>query len=498
MSALDYAIVLGYVAVCLGMGLAWARGQRRREEYLVASRSMPWMVVGLSVMATAFSAMNYTAFSGEVFRHGLYIALSVPMFAMISPVITRVVMPFYHDMRLCSAYEYLERRFDLSVRRLASGLFVLWRLVWMGVTLYAACKVLHLLTKVDLDLLIVVAGAAATVYTAAGGMRAVMWTDVVQFGVLLAGVVVGVAVAAARSPEGLLGMMRTAADAGCMRPFYPFDPQVLSWDPTVRITLWSAWLGTFVIFLGRYSADQVVVQRYFAARTLRDAQRGFRLNYAAAIVTLVCLAFMGFAIRAHAAAAGGDAAGPPVVHFARFVCSLPSGVCGLIVAGLFAAAMSSVDSGIHSCSAAFIVDFWGRSRPGRESLGLCRTLTVVWGASAAAAACAIARLDRSLFVMAAKIVNGLGSPLLAVVLLAALSRRATSRGVFVGGLLGAGFSAWLSFGYGPLALHYYPVANLVVTMGLCYGLSFVLGPRPRPEQLAWTWWARRHRTCSTV
>lgn len=142
---------------------------------------------GLSIMATAFSAINYTAFSGEVSRHGLYVALSLPVFVIVVWPVTRIIMPFYHSMQLCSAYEYMERRFDVRVRTLASGLFILWGVAWMAVALFVPCRVLSTVTGLSFYVVVLVAGGVAILYAMAGGVRAVMWTDVVQFFVLLGG-----------------------------------------------------------------------------------------------------------------------------------------------------------------------------------------------------------------------------------------------------------------------------------------------------------------------
>lgn len=497
MRTADYLVFLAYLGLTLAVGAITARRQRSSTDFFLAGRSMRWFPVGLSIMVTAFSAINYTAFSGEVFEHGLYVALSLPTFVLVAPVVTRVVMPFFHGMSLCTAYEYLERRFDGRVRTLASGLFILWRLLWMATLVYVPCRVLGLVTGLDTTTLILVGGAATTVYTLAGGMRAVIWTGVLQFGVIVGGLVLALWVAAGRADGGFLGMMRLGVDAGLARPFHPFDPQMLSLDPRVRITLWSALLGTFVAFIARYGCDQVVVQRYFTARSLRDAQLGFHASYLAALVALVALALFGYAIHAHVATTG-PAAGTgsrAMAGFAAFVRSLPAGLTGLIVAGLFAATMSSLDAGINSSAAAWLTDFhrrWWPTAPAHE-VRQGRLASLFFGAASTLGALEIGRLG-SIFEIANRVINGLGSPLLAIFLLALFSRRANSTGVLIGGLFGAAASVWVSFAGEELALHYYAVLNLGVTLVPAYLFSLIenhLTAPPSPGQLAWTWAGRR-------
>lgn len=500
----DIVIVILSLGAVLGLGLMAGRGRRGADDYFLAGRRMHWFPIGLSVMVTAFSAINYTAFAGEVSANGLYVFLSVPVFVFVSLPVTRVFMPFFHGMRLCSVYGYLETRFDVRVRCLASGLFIFWRLLWIATALFVPCKVLHVITGYNLYLLIGLAGLVATLYTSVGGMRAVMWTDVLQFFLILAGLVAGLALGSARLPGGFRGMLHSAGEGGLFRPFFPFDPAMFSLDPRLRITLWSAWIGTMTAFLARYGADQSVVQRYFTARSLRMAQLGFRFNVVAAVVSLCALALVGFAVHAQALADGRlHAPGlPPIAHFAHFVRSLPYGACGLLVAGLIAATMSSVDSGINSCAAAYTTDFhrhFFRPGTGDGTVVFERILTVLLGVAATSAACFVDRLG-TIFEIANKIINALGSPLLALFLLGMFSRRANAPGMLIGGMLGTAWCVFVSFTVTNLALHYYAVVNLAGTLVLCQACSLLAslaGHRPDPARLAWTWRGQRTRERSS-
>ncbi len=505
MTTIDWVIFAAYLAGIAALGLSFSRRQARPNEFFLAGRAMGWLPIGLSVMVTAFSAINYTAFSGEVFQYGLYVTLSLPVFVIVAWPITRVIMPFYHSMQLCSAYEYLERRFDVRVRCAASGLFIVWRVVWMAVALYVPCQVLHAVTGLPLTHLILLAGCVTTLFTMAGGMRAVMWTDVAHFCVLLAGLVVAIVTASVEQPGGFVGLLRLGAEHGLARPFYPLDLDMFSFDPAARITIWSALIGTFVAFLARYGADQVIVQRYFAAKSLRDARRGFHLNYAGALAALLLLALMGFAIHAHAVRTGTlgpdlKPVGNPVNYFVAFVTALPTGVSGLVVAGILAATMSTIEAGMNSCSAAFMTDFYGRflgsREPGhdvRRNLLLGRILTLLFGGAAIVLAFYVQRLG-TIFEIANKIINGLGAPLLAVMLLGMFSRRVNSAGMFFGAVAGTAWSIVCPIFVTNLSLHYFAVVNFAATLAACWGgslLAHSCGHRSTPEQLSWTWAARR-------
>ncbi len=495
MGTLDYCVFVGYLAVVLALGVALG-ARRGGAEYFLAGRRMGAVPIGLSVMVTAFSAINFNAFPTEVFANGLYVVISLPVFVIIAFPVTRIFMPFYHGMRLTSAYEYLERRFDAKVRSLGSGLFILWRVMWMAVTLFASGQVLSAVTGLDLWLLVITAGAVATIYTALGGMRAVMWTDVAQFVVLFGSIAAAVILAGLASDGGLRAIVEAGAAGGRLAPARPFDPSFFSPDPRIRITFWSGLIGTFVAFMARYGADQVVLQRYFTARSLSQARRGFWINVVAVTFALVLLVAFGLAVYAHAAATGGLAAAGkrPVDHLAALVAALPAGLTGLVGAGLLAATMSSIDSGINACSAAWVTDFherfFSRRAPGAVFDGL---LTGGLGAAAVALSFAVSHLG-GLFAVANRVINGLGAPLLAIMVLGMFSRRVNAAGMFAGGIIGAAASVAVSFGVEGLALHYYAVANFALTAAACWAASLAaatMGMTDPPERLEWTWRARR-------
>lgn len=524
MQIIDILIVAGYFVVILFIGIVislrrWAKnkGQNRHAddaEFFLAGRSMHWVPVGLSIMVTAFSGINYTAFSGEVFSNGLYVALSLPVFLFVAFPVIRIIMPLYHHMGISSAYEYLEKRFDRRVRALASGLFILWRTFWMATALYVPSKVLATLSGLNLYFLILITGAVVTFYSAGGGIKAVMWTDVAQFVFLIGGLFGVLILAGIQNPEGFLSILSLSAKDGLLKPFYPFDPALFSLDPRIRITIWSSWIGTFVAFMARYGADQMVVQRYFTAKSLKTARTGFHLSYMAAITALLSLALLGFAMHAHAVQTGimgrlGDSPMPYLTHFFR---SLPPGAVGLLVAGLMAATMSSMDSCINSCCAAVVIDFyrpWQRlsrpnaispdtvfpqaassvphAKPGFLSGPVLNTgLTLFFGSIATLTAMSVGQLG-TIFEIANKIINGLGSPLLAIFILAMFSRTITSSAVLMGGILGTAWSIWVSFFVTTLALHYYAVVNLIGVLTLCFAGRLLTGGKPSSSQLEWTW-----------
>jgi SSS family transporter len=510
----DYAVLTLYLLMVLGIGLYFRVSQGNHSDYFLAGRSMGWFPIGLSVMVTVFSAINYVALPNEVFGYGLYVTVALPVFFLAAWPITRIWMPFFNAMQLTSAYEYLERRFDGRVRCLASGLFISWRLFWMATALYASGQILAVLTGLSTPAVIFTCGLVATAYTAVGGMRAVMWTDVAQFCVLFGGIALGLALAGGES--GLAEIFAVAREGGRLKPFLPFDPQFLSLNPFIRMTLWSGFLGVLVAFMARYGADQVVMQRYFTARNLSAAQRGLWFSALVSVISLTLLALFGLAVYTHAVKAGVLAgisweSLPPLQkkslamgQLAAVIRAFPAGVTGLVAAGLLAATMSSIDSGINACSAAWMVDFHPRLfRPaaaGKQSIAVIdRRLTLALGVLSTAMALSLIVLigpKNSLFMIVNKMINALGSPLLALLTLGMFSHRVNAPGMLSGGLVGIVASLAISLTVSRLALQYYAVANLLVTVAACYLFSYIfifVGHEQPAGAISWTWWARRDR-----
>ncbi len=510
MEATDYGILTGYLAAVLGIGLYARKAGTDSVDFFLAGRSMGWFPIGLSVMVTVFSAINYVALPSEGFSYGLPVLVALPIFFVAVWPINRFWMPFFFGMRLVSAYEYLERRFDSRVRALASGLFVLWRIFWMATSLYASGSILGVLSGHSGAAVILICGIAATFYTAVGGMRAVMWTDVAQFCVLFGGIVMGLVLAGGEYSVQELFVF--AREGGRLQPFVPFDPSFLSLNPFLRMSLWSVFLGTLVAFLTRYGADQVVLQRYFTARNLKAARRGLWFSALASVLSLTLLVLFGLAIYAQAVQSGildgivwdqlpnQRKNALAMAQLGAVIRSFPTGITGLVCAGLLAATMSSIDSGINACSAAYMSDLRPHlPGPAFTSNRMDRLLTLTLGALATGMALALIPLvgrTNGLFMLVNRIINGLGSPLLALVLMGMFSTSANAPGMLLGGLFGIVSSLLISLFVDELALHYYAVANLLTTLVPCYLFSHLarcLGHHPNREAGCWTWWAWRKR-----
>jgi len=521
LSALDWIVLAVYLAAMVAVGASFYKGQKSTKDFFVAGRSMSWLPVGISVVATLFSAISYMAIPSSIQKYGLIMVAGGLMVFACVPVVNRVFMPFYSRMGLYSAYEYLERRFDVRVRCLASAVFILWRIVWMSVAVYAPSLALWAATggKVPLIPTIIILGLFATFYTALGGMKAVIWTDVIQFVVLFGGMIVAAVFIAFKVPGGVAGIFHEMHAAG-KTVFTASIPAVENASGLLeklrayffcgndRVTLLGVLVASFVGHVAFYTVDQVVVQRYFSTKSLRDGRRSFWLNGFANISLHICLAFLGMSLFAyflrfpHPETIQGLRFRPDWKYPYFISTAMPAGVAGLLIAALYAATMSSVDSGINSCTTAFMVDFWRRlklgqvhvpkeaetGKEGEHDLRMARVLTLVIGAAVTFIACFVGKLG-DIIVIAGKVVNSFCGPMFAIFILGMLSKRARSLGVCIGALVSLAVMWYFTF-FTELNFQWPSTLGLVIALGLGYGLSLLESP-PDPEKLAWTFAERR-------
>ena len=483
MHTIDFVVFYTYLAAILLAGLARYRKQRSEREFFLAGRSMGWFPLGISIMVTMLTAVNFAAFPTEIFKNGCYVLISLPMFIVVAFPVSKIFIPFFQKQDKSSAYAFLEDVFDLKTRCLAGILFMFWRVSWMAVALYASARILAAVTGQQLWLLILVCGVITVAYTSLGGLRAVVWTDVAQFFILMGGIIIAMVLVSLATDGGFAGIFHNALEHNVFKPAVPYDPQFFSLDPTVRTTLWSGSIGTMVAFLARYGADQMVIQRYLAAKSLNEARKSFVFNIVCALSILILLVIFGMAM--HSYAVHTDIMGKyskPLRYMAALIRSLPYGAAGLMSAALLAATMSSIDSGVNACSMTWTKDFYHRFF-NKEELSSAHHIrySVYFSIIIGVLIIVLAELlilffghHYSIFVIFNKVINGFGSPLLVLVILGMFARRFKANSVFWGVIIGALFSVSVAFFVEYLALHYYAVVNLLATFAACYIMEALL------------------------
>jgi len=521
MHPVDWTIVVVYLVWIIYDGLKRTKSADEVDGYLLAKRSLPWWVVGLSVMATQLSAITLVGTTGQGYDDGMrfvqfYFGLPVAMI-----LLSVTVVPFFHRAKVYTAYEFLERRFDARTRSLSSLLFLVSRAASCGVVISAPAVILSIVLGWNLTLTVLAIGLPTAVYTMFGGVQAVAWADVKQMVIIIGGVVAAVVFLLLGLPGGV-NLPEALRVAGATGRLTTVD---FSFDVTQTYTFWSGVIGGTFLMLGYFGADQSQVQRYLTAKSVDEGRQSllmsafFKIPLQALILLTGVLVFVFYlfnqppmlfnpvheaAVRASARAdeyqglertfgqafearrqaaedfVEAERAGDPVrvdgaraafteqqaaltdvrrraadlvkdvsgdasyndvnYVFPTFVTTwLPVGLVGLMIAAIFAAAMSSVAAELNSLSTATVIDFYRRVlRPGatdRETLIASKVATGVWGLFASIVATFAVNLGALI-----EVVNRLGSffygSLFGVFLLAIAFRRATAAGAFWGLIAG--------------------------------------------------------------
>lgn len=375
---LDIIVLIVYFGGVTAAGIWFARRNKNTEDYFLGGRNFPGWVIGLSMVGTSISALTFMAYPGDAYRTTWFRLL--PNFTMPLAIwaASRWFLPFFRRGGLTSAYEYLEDRFGPGTRVYASCIAILGQVFRIGVVLFLLSLLVHELTGLDVRICIVLGGIFVSFYTVAGGIEAVVWTDVVQTLILIVGGLACLLFMIRDVPGGLAQLLEVAWADGKFR-FIDADigpDGVLAFrDVDWSITLMRR-SGSMMLFLGltawlsEYSSNQNVIQRYCASRTPREARKAMWLCCCFSVPIWTYFMFLGtmfyafFKInpddQAFAILVGTDGAKAEQILPYFVLHYLPVGFSGLVVAAVLAAAMSSLDSSINAIATLSVVDLYRR------------------------------------------------------------------------------------------------------------------------------------------
>ena len=447
MSAVDYLIVVAYLGAIAGLGLWISRGQATTTKYFVADRQVPHWVVGFTLMATLISSNTLVAHPAIVYQKGMILVPGFLVLPLVLVAVALFIVPFYRRVVKMSAYEYIGKRFGLGGRIYTSIGFVLERTFDVGVTLVTTAIAIQVMTGWPLRSVILGIGLFTMVYTAVGGIRAVVWTDAVQGVILMGGGLL------------ILGRLLFAPEAGA--PFavlaaawdggrFSFGSAELSWASLFaeERTLWMFILAMAIQWSRRFVCDQHMVQRYLLAKTDAEARRGTLLGAALSVPVLIGFNLIGACLYGFYQRSGAPApeVGDHVLpHF--IVNYLPAGFVGLMLAAIMAASMSSMSSDLNSLATVLSRDYFQRLLPGVSDAGHLRIgralvfatgLAAVWiGSLLIPTEDTTPIAERALIIAVIVSAGSLG-----LFSLGFLTRRATRRGAYAGIAACVLFTAW--------------------------------------------------------
>jgi SSS family solute:Na+ symporter len=466
-------IILGtYLGAVMAIGFGLTRRQKTSDDYFLAGRNMPWIIVGMSMFASMTSAISYMGMPGTAVKEDISILAGYYLSPVVAPFVILMFYPLYRRLNVTTSYEYIFRRYGASARYGVSALFVLARLGWLGAVIYAPALVLSIMTGMSVYLAILILGVIATLYTVAGGLKAVVLTDAIQFVVLVSGAIM-VAVSLSWNVDGgVSGIFRTAAATGHLVNWHVsfFEACALAFS-----------VSYFFSLMQDYGCDQVAVQRLLASKSYAGMARAAVFNSLVDVFMFSLLAFVGLGLFAYyrqfpAEGVDGDRLLP---HY--MIHALPAGISGLAIAGIFVAAIASGGAGIHSMSTVLVNDFvrplWPREIASASEVRLGRMFTALIGTFGTCVAFYVSSIEQVL--KAACMILGLfNGPILALFVLGVLTTRTNFRGWLFGAA--AGLAATLLVMNVPIAGHklhwaYFMPCSVLTSAVVSYGASILLG-----------------------
>ncbi|MCH2107586.1 MAG: sodium/solute symporter, partial [Planctomycetes bacterium] len=393
--ALNWAVLCGYLGLLVGLGLYIARRNRSANDFFLAGGRIPWWAAGLSIFGTQLSAITFLAIPAKTYSTDwTHVVLNLGILA-VAPIVILAYLPQLRRPGTTSAYEFLERRFSPGLRLFGALSFVLFQLGRMGIVLLLPALALSAVTGVDLFVCILAMGILSTLYTVLGGIEAVIWTDVLQVVVLLGGALAAIVIITF-GLEGGLGELFETASANAKLKLVDWDLR-LATDGILVLLLASLFAN-----LIPYSSDQAVVQRYLTTPDDASARRAIWTNAWLSVPASMLFFFLGTALFAwyHAHPERLVPLGQQDQILPWFVATeMPAGLAGLVIAGVFAAAMSSLDSSMHSVATVTTTDIL-RSDGSDEAalLRRARLITLALGVLGTATAALLATYEiRSLW-----------------------------------------------------------------------------------------------------
>lgn len=482
---LDIVAVVFYLAVMVGAGLYFARKNTTTEAYFVGNRNFPGWVLGLSMLGTIISSGTFLALPAAAYVldwRQLSVNLVLPFVAVLAVVL---FIPFFRRGNLTTAFEYLGRRYGTVPRIYGTVSFILLQLIRMAQILFLVSLPIQFLTGAPITVVIIVSGIFIAFYTIAGGIEAVVWTDVIQALILMVGGVLCFVTIAVALPGGLGQIIETGAAAN------KFSLGSFDWNLNER-TFWTVLLLGVINWLAIYSGDQNMVQRYAAAKSIREARKATLIYSAIALPLWIMFFFVGTSLYVYyqvfqESAIAEMAADQVLPYF--ILTKIPPGVAGIVIAAVMAAAMSSLDSGINAISTVTVVDlmkpYLAKDRSDRYYLVGARIIATVATTVVVLGAIVFSNLQKeSMNDLSLIVTSVFGGCLMGLFLLGFFTTRVDGTSATVAMAMAIGFNVYLGLGLAgalppsvTLPVHSYWTGALVngVFLVVAYGVGCLRG-----------------------
>lgn len=464
---IDFAILVLYLAGITAFGVRFRRGQKDLRDYFLGGRTAPWWALACSIVATETSTLTIISTPGIAYSGNLGFLQLVIGYLVARVILCVVLIPQYFQGEFYTAYQLLEKRFGARMRSAAAVVFMGTRALAEGIRISAIGKVVSVAFGTGDRISVGIIALLTLFYTFEGGMRAVIWTDVIQFGMYLTGSVAAFFLLLHKIPDGWAGVSHVAAAAGGKLSIFDF-----TFNLTRSYTFWSGLLGGTFLTMASHGTDQTMVQRLLSARNERDSKKALLASGLIVFVQFALFLVIGvmlFVYAQHVAlvAPGGD----PDRIFPEFIVrDMPVGLAGLVLASIFAIAMSNASGSLNSLASSSMMDFGRKDDANapdsgertKASLSRSRRMTLVWGV-----VLGMLGLIRwgPVLVAGLTIASITYGGLLGVFLLGTWNRRANERGALIGFATGIALMIAVRI-YTPLAWTWYVLVGTIATFAV--------------------------------
>ena len=428
----DYLVIAIYLVAITAFGSWFAKFQKTTRDYFLADRSSPWWAICFTIVATETSTLSFIGVPAQAYGGAMFFLQLAFGYIVGRVIVSLLFIPAYFRGELVTSYELLQRRFGASVKTAASAIFLLTRSLADGVRLFATALVIAVVTGVPVTWTVVLLGAAMVIYTVRGGASAVIWTDVVQMFVYIAGAGLVFFALLERIPGGWSEVVATGSAAG------KFAVLNFATDPKIVYTFWAGLVGGVALTLATHGTDQFLVQRLLSARSAREASLGLVLSGFIVFAQFTLFLVIGVMLYAYYQHVPAPVLGRADEILPRFVVdSLTGGTAGFIVAAIVAAALSpSLNSMAAVTVKDFYVKFFRPDATDAQMMRLARQSTIAWGVVQIGVAIAAQWMDRSVLDAGLAVLSLAAGPVLGAFLVGLLTTRVNTSSMLAGMITG--------------------------------------------------------------
>jgi solute:Na+ symporter, SSS family len=476
MRAIDLGVIVLYLVGITWFGARFRKSQHSLRDYFLGGQKSPWWAIAFTIVSAETSTLTVIGTPALSFGGNFGFLQVVLGYLLARIVISFLFLPHYFKGDLFTAYELMQRRFGVRLRKLTAGLFLVLRALAEGVRVFAISIVISVILGTGEMVSIAAIVGLTLFYTFHGGMTAVIWTDVVQMILYIAGALVSLVVMLDQIPEGWSYVARMANEAGKFQVFdfqFAFSTQFFS----TTYTFWAGVLGGCFLTTASHGTEQMLVQRLLSARNQRDARTALFASWAVICFQFTLFLVIGLILWVYYRDTGLAVPEKLDRIYPQFIWDhLPVGAAGLIMAAVLAAAMSNLSSALNSLASTSIMDFYKlrvTHHPEGHYLRMARMATLVWGVVMFGIAYVARHVD-SVLEAGLGIASILYGALLGVFLLGVLTKRVSERAAMAGMLAGFSVNMYVRFGT-TIAWTWYVLIGTLVTAGVALIAALILG-----------------------